>query len=114
MKRNILMLGTVIVLFFMSCCGNTQRSNQSDNAPASDEIVTSSLTNAEGVQLVMSFNNTKGTASITFKGEVIDLNSQKPASGIWYKNDQYELRGKGQAVELSKDGQVVFSTLDKE
>jgi hypothetical protein len=36
------------------------------------------------------------------------LHAQKAASGIWYKNDLYELRGKGDNVELTKDGITVF------
>ncbi|MGB1207543.1 MAG: hypothetical protein ACPG5B_17975 [Chitinophagales bacterium] len=28
-------------------------------------------------------------------GEQIDLVAEKSASGIWYTNDTYELRGKG-------------------
>ena len=41
-------------------------------------------------------------------GEQIDLVAEKAASGIWYKNDVYELRGKGEKLELSKDGIIVF------
>lgn len=57
----------------------------------------------------MTFNNTTNTAKIYLNGgEQIELIGQKPASGIWYKNDQYELRGKGEEVELTKDGKTVF------
>ena len=56
----------------------------------------------------MEFNNTKGTASLHFNNETIQLLSQKPASGIWYKNDHYELRGKGNDIELKKEGDVIF------
>ena len=41
-------------------------------------------------------------------GEELELAGQKPASGIWYKNDHYELRGKGENLELTKDGKTVF------
>ena len=74
-----------------------------------DVIVTSSLTNKEGQTLDMVFNNTTNTAKIYLDGgEQIELQGQTPGSGIWYKNDQYELRGKGEEVELTKDGKVVF------
>jgi membrane-bound inhibitor of C-type lysozyme len=33
---------------------------------------------------------------------------QQPASGMRYKNDHYEFTGKGENVELVKDGKVVF------
>lgn len=56
----------------------------------------------------MTFNNTKNTATVVFNNETIELQGQKPASGIWYKNDHYELRGKGEEIELTKDGKTVF------
>ncbi len=60
----------------------------------------------------MSFNNTKGTVSVDFKGESIELIEQKYASGFWYKNDQYELRGKGNDFELTQEGKVIFTYKD--
>ena len=38
----------------------------------------------------------------------LNYRDKKPASGIWYKNDHYELRGKGEEIELTKDGKTVF------
>ena len=58
------------------------------------------------------FNNTKATATLNFKGEIIELAQERAASGIWYKNDNYELRGKGNDIELKKDGKVVFKHED--
>lgn len=74
-----------------------------------DEVVTKSLKNKEGETLDMTFNNSTNEAKIYLNGgEQIDLIGQKPASGIWYKNDHYELRGKSDNVELTKDGKTVF------
>ncbi len=56
----------------------------------------------------MTFNNTKGTATIYFDGETIVMDQQRAASGIWYKNDHYELRGKGNDIQLTKDDNVIF------
>ncbi len=76
-----------------------------------DVIVQSSLKDKDGQTLDMTFNNTTNTAKIYLNGgEQIDLEGQTPASGIWYKNDKYELRGKGDSVELIKDGETVFKT----
>jgi membrane-bound inhibitor of C-type lysozyme len=108
MQKYIFLFGAAAALFFTACCGNAQRGTQ----PATDEIVACSLVDAEGVRLELSFNNTNGTAHLTFKGEVLTLVEQRPASGIWYKNDRYELRGKGKAVELRKDGAVVFTACE--
>jgi hypothetical protein len=109
MKRYILLFAVAAALFLTACCGNSQSSKQPDETPAADELVESSIVNEEGVKLDMSFNHAKGIARVTLKGEVIELVTQKPASGMWYKNDHYELRGKGGAIELRKDGQVVFA-----
>lgn len=74
-----------------------------------DDWVTSSLTNKDGQTLKMEFNNTTNQAKVYLDGgDQIDLQGQKPASGIWYKNDQYELRGKGEELELTKGGKIIF------
>lgn len=76
-------------------------------------MVTESLINEDGETLEMSFDNSEGTATVNFKGETIDLDQQRSGSGIWYKNDQYELRGKGNDISLKKDGKVIFEHQDK-
>ncbi|MGI9581182.1 MliC family protein [Chryseobacterium sp. RRHN12] len=50
----------------------------------------------------MTFNNTKNTATVVFNNKTIELQGQKPASGIWYRHDHYELRGKGKEIGLQK------------
>lgn len=67
------------------------------------------MKNKEGETLDMTFNNTENTVKIYLNGgEQIDLKGERTASGIWYKNDTYELRGKGDDLELTKDGETVF------
>ena len=73
-----------------------------------DDIVTTTLTSKDGEKLDISFNNTKGTATLNFKREIIELAQERAASGIWYKNDVYELRGKGEHHELTKEGKTIF------
>ncbi|MBV8328661.1 MliC family protein [Chryseobacterium sp.] len=80
-------------------------------ATASDDIVKSTLKDNTGKSLEVTFDNTKDMATFVFNGENLELKGQKPASGIWYKNDHYELRGKGDDVQLSKDGKVVFKNV---
>ncbi|MBC9811711.1 MliC family protein [Crocinitomicaceae bacterium CZZ-1] len=75
-----------------------------------DEVVESTATSKEGTELSMVFNNSRGTASLTLNGEVIELTAERAASGIWYTNDTYELRGKGEQIELKKNGKIVFTT----
>ena len=73
-----------------------------------DEIITAEAKDKSGQTLYMEFNNTVRTATLTLGEETIELVDQKPASGMWYKNDHYEFRGKGEKVELSKDGKIIF------
>ena len=79
-----------------------------------DEIVNSSAVDKKGNKLEMSFNNTKNTVTLKFKGKTIVLKGQTPASGIWYKNDHYELRGKGENIDLTKNGKIIFVSKPKE
>ena len=74
-----------------------------------DDKVTIEAKSDKGDVLNMTFNNTEGTVKAYLNGgEQIDLVEQNSASGIWYKNDHYELTGKGDKYELQKDGKTVF------
>ena len=74
-----------------------------------DDKVAIETKSDKGDVLNMTFNNTEGTVKAYLNGgEQIDLVEQKSASGIWYKNDHYELTGKGDKYELQKDGKTVF------
>lgn len=122
MKKSILLL-TATTALFLSSCNKDQKTTPTSSAADSvsvtpsdslstvnskDDVVKSTLKNSKGEVLDMTFNNTKDIATVVLNGETIELKGQRPASGIWYKNDHYELRGKGEEVELSKDGKVVF------
>lgn len=107
----------LITLLFLTACTETtqQKAPQTViNKPVvdstnNDEIISSSAKDKTGESLEMIFNNTKDIATLVFKGDTIVLNGQQPASGIWYQNNQYELRGKGDDIELSKDGKIIFT-----
>lgn len=115
MIKRILACGMLVAILFTSCKDNPkQDAIKSENTKqrSSSELVTHSLTDTDGNTLKMSFDNAKGTVTLNFKGETIALTSEKPASGIWYKNEDYELRGKGNNIELKKGGVVVFEHQD--
>lgn len=118
MTKRILSLSLLTALFLTSCkegikTDNAEKSTiQNTVAKTSDEILISSSTNKEGKKLEMIFNNTKDIVTITFEGEKIELVGQQPASGIWYKNDHYELKGKENDIELTKDGKIIFEHKD--
>lgn len=115
MKKTKKMILTIAVLtaFIAASCNETPKQVSPENPTETvenipDEIVRDTSTDKDGKILEMAFNNTKDIVVLTFNGETIELVGQKPASGIWYKNDHYELRGQGDDVELTKDGKVVF------
>lgn len=77
-----------------------------------DDFVTITYVNEENKELEVVYNNTQGTATFVFEGETVELEQKQSASGVWFKNDSFELRGKGNDIELLKDGEVVFSHQD--
>lgn len=109
MMKNILTITLLTTVLFLIACRETSKEVNADGATtdsiesAGDDIVKTSSTDKDGKKLVLTFNNTKGTTTLDFNGETIELVAQKVASGIWYKNDHYELRGKGNDIELTKD-----------
>lgn len=115
MKKQFFISSLAITFLAMLSCTNeknksidTTISTTETQTNAQDEIVKSIVKNKQGKTMEMSFNNTKDIVTVVFEGNSIEMKSQKPASGIWYFNDHYELRGKGSEVELSKDGKIIF------
>lgn len=114
MKYNMITIAFIAALLLTSC-NNTSNQENNDHATienTTDDLVTTSTSDDEGNTLDITFNNTKGTATVIFNGATIELTEEKPASGFWYTNDQYELSGKGNNVELKKDGEVIFEHQD--
>ena len=121
-----LKISTILVLatiFFNSCkekaanestktdpqSVQTTESNTANKAEHdSPSMFKSTVIDANGQKLEMTFDKIKDNVTVYFNNEEIKLTSQQPASGIWYKNDHYELRGKGEEIELTKDGSVIF------
>lgn len=115
--EKILAIAMLAALFLISCKETPGQDNAETTTTESvgevgDDIVTSLSTDKDGKKLEIVFNNTEGTATLSFNGETIELIAQKSASGIWYKNENYELTGKGNDLELKKDGEVVFTRKD--
>ncbi|MBK7634300.1 MAG: hypothetical protein IPJ13_08385 [Saprospiraceae bacterium] len=54
-------------------------------------------------------DNAKGTATVQYNGETIELTTDNPASGMSYKNDHYHSMRETEYVESSKDGNLIFS-----
>lgn len=113
MTKKLLIIAMFTTLF-LNACKEIPRQDNIENKTTeviedvSDDIVITTVTNKDGEKLEMTFNNTKGTVSLNFNGESFTLNAERAASGIWYKNEDYELRGKGESVELTKNGKTIF------
>lgn len=105
---------TVLGALFLASCKDAPKNEHPEVVEietiesVKEDIVSTSYTNKEGKVLTIDFNNTEGTALLNFDGEPIELVQERSGSGIWYKNDTYDLRGKGNDVTLKKDGEVVF------
>jgi len=117
MMKKTLTIALLIAMIIGSCKESTkkedaQKKNIETIENVSDGITKTTSINQDGKKLELIFNNIAGTATLNFNSETIELISQKPASGIWYKNEQYELRGKGNDITLKKDGIVIFEHQD--
>lgn len=121
MNKTILTLAMTSALFLTSC-NETAKQESTEittaNKPAVDstivstDVIKTTSTDKDGKTLDMTVDPIKGVATVNFNGETIEMMQEKSASGVWYKNDTYELRGKGNDLELTKDGKVVFKHVD--
>lgn len=118
MKSNLIIFCYCFGFIFFSCKENKKQekvetpietSTQSENK----NLISSTVTDKNGQVLEMSFDNEKNIAFLKLNGEKIILQGQAAASGIWYKNDVYELRGKGQDISLEKDGKLIFEVINE-
>ncbi len=122
MNKTILTLAMTSALFLTSCNDTSKKENtevttnttttESVDQTNSDQIIKTTSTDKNGKTLDLAVDPIKGLATVNFNGETIELIQEKSASGIWFKNDNYELRGKGNDLELTKDGIVVFEHTD--
>lgn len=118
MTKSILTLSAAAVLFLTSC---NETKKQDEVVTTDTEMVdatttdanATSVTNAAGEKIDITYDNMNATATVMYNGETVVLPSQKPASGVWYKNDNYELRGKGNDLTLTKDGKVIYENTDE-
>lgn len=106
MKTNIFIMILFFVTLIFSCSDSSE--NKSKVEVRNDEIITTTFADLTGKKLVIIFNHTKNIATLKLDNETIELNRQRAASGIWYKNENYKLRGKGDKIELQKKGKIVF------
>jgi heat shock protein HslJ len=100
---------------FVGCsriCTEPGASEASADLGGSD-VVSATARGRDGRVMQMRFDNGKGRATLVLDGQTLELQRKKAASGIWYANDHYELRGKGPLVELRKDGTLIFEGVEE-
>lgn len=121
MNKTILTLAMTSALFLTSCNETAKQESTEittatdpavDSTMVSTDVIKTTSTDKEGKTLDMAVDPIKGIATVNFNGETIEMMQEKSASGVWFKNDTYELRGKGNDLELTKDGKVVFKHVD--
>ncbi len=119
MKAKLILIAVLLGMFFSSCLDkakdgkNNEKVKVEKSVVASSEVVTQTIVDKGGNKIDLSFDNAKNIVTVKYKGEVVKLKGQKPASGIWYKNDNYELRGKGNDIQFKKEGKIIFEHEDE-
>lgn len=79
-------------------------------APA---IITARYRCTDGTDLVTRFDNDADTATLRIGTVRAVLRDQLPASGIWYRGQGYELRGKGRNADLSRPGKPATACVQR-
>lgn len=77
--------------------------------PSDDPIIRDTVTNRQGVKLVMAYDNTNLTATFRLDGKEIHLKQDTTASGIKYSNAEYEYTEHQGKMTLKKGDKIIFS-----
>lgn len=112
MKKNVLTIAIVAAAIMTTACGGrkAQETTTTDakTEVVENEVVKSTVTDSQGKAIILTFDNAKGTASIEFDGETIQLKRDTTASGIRLHNDEYKYEEwQGHSI-LYKNDEVVF------
>lgn len=110
----------VAFLLFVSCQNpNSSRSaganvsgeetKADSSAVMNNKIISSAITNKEGITLKQTFNNSTETCILEFNGERIELHQERTASGIRYSNEHFTYTNWHGETHLYKGGNLIFS-----
>lgn len=117
MKRSILAIITISLLT-MSACTNQEKEVETKEEVIlieegeHNELIEVTQIDSEGNPFEMIFDNSNETVTISYKGDSQVLKQQISASGIWYTNEEYEFRGKGNNIKYVKGEEVIFEHED--
>lgn len=113
MNRIIALIAISAILVFASCKNANQKNADEAKADSTQaavtEQITETLTDTKGNELQLTFDNTNETLQAVFNHEAVSLKQEPTASGIIYKNDQYNFTQWQGITELLKDGRSLFS-----
>jgi len=120
MIKGLVVLFVASLLFFSSCQNRksnnkTSRSSSGtelkpeESSLKSNEIISSTTTNKDGISLKYTFNNSDGTCILELNGEIIELKQERMASGIKYSNEHFIYTNWHGETNLFKDGKLIFS-----
>ncbi len=108
MKTKLFSIGLLAFTMVISCNEKKQEetiATESVETKTNNDIIKNDSVSIE-------FDNQKEVAIISFNGEKVELPRQKSASGIWYKNESYDLSGKGNDIVLKKKDKVIYEHFD--
>ena len=90
---------------------NVTGTNDDDppGAPNAPSTITARYQCDDKSAFTATFDNKRDTALLTLRRRSVTLKGQRPASGIWYAGDGYELRGKGSSARLTRPGGTVIT-----
>jgi membrane-bound inhibitor of C-type lysozyme len=111
-KKTFLIASLGVITLFASCNQSSTAANPKEQTAAAN-VITQNLKDKDGNAIQLIFDNNKDEVTINYKNETSVLKSQKAASGMWYKNDSYELRGKGNDLTLVKGNQIIYEHADE-
>lgn len=113
MKATIIYGFVALVACCLGACQNSGQPTSAEEPTAVESdagnVVTASLTDSAGNTLDLLFNHNAGTATLVLAGDTILLTQDTMASGIRYSNDEYIYAEHQGDVELTKNGEAVFS-----
>lgn len=111
MKKMFLVL-TVLTgaLVFNSCKQSNKQATveEIELTSAVSEVVKDSITDANGNNLYLTFDNSKGTVDVVLNGDTATLLQDTTASGIKFADSNYEYVEWQGKITLKKDGNIVF------
>lgn len=94
----------VLLAICISCVTKSKKSK-----PVPTPIIRiDTINSSTGQELILKFYNEKEEMVLQCQGEDYILKNQRPGSGIWYKGENFEVRGKGKEIEIYKNGELMF------